>query len=213
MGFWQKARLVAVTVTVTSAAWIVAGAIYLDSLAPVPTGAPARFLGESAAARVSPPAGQDRGVMTSLLQLRGAIAIPVQGVQASQLVDTYTQSRAGGLRVHDAIDILAPVGTPVLAAAPGRVEKLFLSHDGGNTIYVRSPDGMTIYYYAHLDHYAPGLAEGQTVGAGQEIAAVGATGNADPAAPHLHFAVKAATPQTPWHEGEPINPYPLLGGK
>ena len=135
-------------------------------------------------------------------------------VRAGQLADTFAQAREGGLRVHDAIDIPAPIGTPVLAAAPGRVEKLFASKAGGNTIYQRSPDGGTIYYYAHLDAYAPGLAEGQTVRAGQGIATVGSTGNADPLAPHLHFAVLRTRAGAKWHQAAtPLNPYPLLGGQ
>ncbi|HEV2747850.1 MAG TPA: peptidoglycan DD-metalloendopeptidase family protein, partial [Allosphingosinicella sp.] len=86
------------------------------------------------------------------------LAIPVAGLKADQLVDTYTQARAGGARVHDAIDIMAPAGTPVLAAAPGTVEKLFFSKGGGGvTVYVRSPDKRWIYYYAHLPRYVPGL--------------------------------------------------------
>lgn len=139
------------------------------------------------------------------------LLIPVSGVRAEQLTDTFTQARAGGARHHDAIDILAPRGTPVLTAAAGRVEKLFLSKDGGNTIYVRSPDGRRIYYYAHLDSYAPGLREGMMLRQGAAIGTVGSTGNADPAAPHLHFAIWVMSPgQTWWQEGLALNPYPLL---
>jgi murein DD-endopeptidase MepM/ murein hydrolase activator NlpD len=132
-------------------------------------------------------------------------------VNASQLDDTFTQSRANGGRTHDAIDIMAPRSTPVIAAAPGKVEKLFLSKDGGNTIYVRSPDGRLIYYYAHLDAYAPGLAEGQDVAAGAPLGTVGSTGNATPNGPHLHFAIMEADPSAPWWQKAPaINPYPWL---
>ena len=142
------------------------------------------------------------------------LIIPVAGVRTAQLADTFTQAREGGLRVHDAIDIMAPRGTPVVAAAPGRIEKLFVSKAGGNTIYQRSPEGELIFYYAHLDSYAPGLAEGQPVRAGQRIGTVGSTGNADPAGPHLHFAVLRTRPTAKWHEpATPLNPYPLLGGR
>lgn len=142
------------------------------------------------------------------------LAIPVAGVKASDLVDTFTQARAGGARVHDAIDIMAPEGTPVVAAAPGRVEKLFNSQGGGGiTAYVRSPDGKWIYYYAHLQRYAPGLAEGQKVARGDPIGFVGFTGNANPSGPHLHFAIHRMAPGEAWHEGSPVNPYPLLAGK
>lgn len=142
----------------------------------------------------------------------GLLPIPVAGVPATHLVDGWDQPRGGGTRVHHAIDIMAPRGTPVRAVAPGRVEKLFNSGAGGNTIYVRSPDGRLVYYYAHLDAYRPGLAEGQAVRAGEEIAQVGATGNASPDAPHLHFEVKRMAPGERWYEGEGVNPYPLLVG-
>ncbi|WP_298394260.1 M23 family metallopeptidase [Sphingobium sp.] len=140
----------------------------------------------------------------------GPLLIPVEGVPASALTDTFTQARAGGARPHDAIDIMAARGRVVLAAADGRVEKLFWSAEGGRTLYQRSADGRLIYYYAHLDGYAPGLREGQAVRRGQRIATVGSTGNANPAAPHLHFAVNVMAAGDPWHGGRPINPYPLL---
>jgi len=140
-----------------------------------------------------------------------ALVIPVQGVQRGQLIDTFTQARENGARVHDAVDIPAPLGTPVLAAASGTVEKLFTSAAGGITVYVRCDDRRFIHYYAHLDRYAPGLAEGQRVSQGQEIGAVGFTGNANPAAPHLHFAIQATSPEAKWYEpSSAINPYPLL---
>ena len=142
------------------------------------------------------------------------LAIPVAGVKPDQLVDTYSQARAGGARVHDAIDIMAAAGTPVVAAAPGTVEKLFFSEGGGGiTAYVRSPDRRWIYYYAHLQDYAPGLREGQAVARGTPIGHVGSTGNANPAGPHLHFAVHRMSAGEPWHEGSPVNPYPLLAGR
>ncbi|HKY81732.1 MAG TPA: M23 family metallopeptidase [Sphingobium sp.] len=140
----------------------------------------------------------------------GSLLIPVEGVPPSALTDTFTQARAGGARPHDAIDIMAARGRAVLAVADGRIEKLFSSVEGGLTIYQRSGDGRRIYYYAHLDAYAPGLAQGQGVRRGQKIGMVGSTGNADPAAPHLHFAVHEMAPGEPWHAGRAINPYPLL---
>jgi murein DD-endopeptidase MepM/ murein hydrolase activator NlpD len=142
------------------------------------------------------------------------IAIPVAGVKPEQLVDTYTQARAGGARSHDAIDIMAPLDTPVVAAAPGRLEKLFFSEGGGGiTAYVRSDDGRWTYYYAHLNAYAPGLREGQRIDRGTPIGTVGTTGNANPAGPHLHFAIKRMNLGEKWWQGTPINPYPLLAGK
>lgn len=142
-----------------------------------------------------------------------ALVIPVSGIRPEQLADTWGQSRANGARAHHAIDIMAPHGTLVVAAAPGRVEKLFESNDGGHTVYVRSTDGATIYYYAHLDAYYPGLAEGQAVRAGDVIGTVGSSGNADPSAPHLHFEIKRMGPGEGWWQGKEVNPYPLLAGK
>jgi murein DD-endopeptidase MepM/ murein hydrolase activator NlpD len=142
------------------------------------------------------------------------LAIPVAGIKPEALADTYTQSRSGGARVHNAIDIMAPHGTPVVASAPGVVEKLYFSKGGGGiSAYVRSPDGQWIFYYAHLERYAPGLKEGQAVKQGDLIGTVGSTGNANPAGPHLHFAVNKMVAGEDWHEGSPINPYPLLAGK
>lgn len=142
------------------------------------------------------------------------LAIPVAGVGLAQLSDTYTQSRAGGARVHNAIDIMAPVGRPVVAAAPGTVEKLFYSRGGGGiTAYVRSLDGQWMHYYAHLNAYAPGLREGQRVNRGDPIGTVGYSGNADPSGPHLHYAINRMAPGEKWYDGTPVNPYPLLAGK
>ena len=109
---------------------------------------------------------------------------------------------------------MAPRGTLVIAAAPGTVEKLFFSKGGGGiTAYVRSPDGAWQYYYAHLDAYAPGLHEGQVVRQGDPIGRVGSTGDASPAAPHLHFAINRMDSGQRWWQGTSINPYPLLAGK
>jgi len=142
------------------------------------------------------------------------LSIPVAGVKASQLSDTFSQARAGGARLHDALDIVAAEGTPVVASADGIVEKLFFSRGGGGiSIYIRSPDRRWIYYYAHLQGYAPGLVEGQQVRRGQVIGRVGHTGNANPAGPHLHFAIHRMQPGEKWYQGSPINPYPLLAGK
>jgi murein DD-endopeptidase MepM/ murein hydrolase activator NlpD len=142
------------------------------------------------------------------------LAIPVTGIRADQLTDTFKQARSGGARVHDAIDIMADHGTPVVAAAPGRVEKLFFSKGGGGiTAYVRSADERWIYYYAHLQDYAPGLKEGQELKRGDPIGRVGVTGNSNPDGPHLHFAIHRMNPEDDWHEGTAVNPYPLLAGR
>ncbi|PAX09309.1 M23 family metallopeptidase [Sphingomonas lenta] len=140
----------------------------------------------------------------------GRMGVPVQGVARGTLLDTWGQSRAGGARTHEAIDIMAPGGTPVLAAAPGTVEKLFNSRAGGITLYVRSPDRRTSYYYAHLRGYAPGMREGLTVRRGQLLGFVGDTGNSGAGNNHLHFGVSRMADGDRWYGGEPVNPYPLL---
>lgn len=142
----------------------------------------------------------------------GSLAIPVEGIRAEQLIDTYTQARGAG-RIHDAIDIMAPAGTRVFAADDGKIAKLFTSKPGGLTVYEFDEGSTRAYYYAHLSAYAPGLAEGQVVKRGDLIGFVGSTGNAVASAPHLHFAVFLLGPEKRWWEGTAINPYPLLGGK
>jgi murein DD-endopeptidase MepM/ murein hydrolase activator NlpD len=139
----------------------------------------------------------------------GNLIIPVAGVRPDQLQDTFTQSRSEG-RVHDAIDILAPRGTPVLAAADGTIVKLFQSVRGGTTIYQSSVDDKFIYYYAHLDRYADGLTEGHLAKQGETIAYVGDTGNAGAGNYHLHFSIAIVSDPKRYWEGTNINPYPLL---
>lgn len=141
----------------------------------------------------------------------GALLIPVAGIDASQLFDTFTQSRAAG-RPHEAIDIMAPRGTPVRAVADGKIAKLFLSKPGGLTVYQFDTTEKLAYYYAHLDRYAPGLTQGQQLKQGDLVGFVGSSGNADPAHPHLHFAIFELGPEKHWWEGRAINPYPILAG-
>lgn len=141
------------------------------------------------------------------------LLLPVAGIKPAQLSDTFNDARAGGARIHDALDIMAPRGTPVLAAVDGKVEKLFTSDAGGLTVYQFDPTGTYCYYYAHLDAYAPGLREGQVLKRGDVIGTVGSTGNANPDGPHLHFAIFLLGPEKKWHEGTPVNPYPLLTGR
>lgn len=199
---------VVVTATLTSAAWVVAG----SGIAWIrPTGSPtAPSRASPVPSPVAPPAHPEVAAAPAAAA-SDALVIPVEGVAAGQLTDTFADARGGGGRLHQALDIMAPAGSPVVAAAPGTVEKLFLSDAGGNTIYIRSPDRLTMYYYAHLQGYQPGLAEGQQVSAGQPLGTVGSTGNADPAAPHLHFAIMRTTTDAAWWDpATAINPYPLL---
>ena len=137
------------------------------------------------------------------------LIIPVADVRPDQLQDTFDDARSEG-RVHDAIDIMAPAGTPVLAAANGKILKLFQSDRGGTTIYQSSADEKTVYYYAHLQSYANGLSEGTVVRQGDVIAYVGDTGNAGAGNYHLHFSVAAVSDPKRYWEGTNINPYPML---
>lgn len=197
---------VVVTATLTSAAWILIGSEFVEVKEEEPVEIPLPTDAETSAPdqhtiEVSEPAQRETATLM----------IPVLDVSADELTDSYSDERSGGERLHEAIDIMAPEGTSVVAAAPGTVERLFQSRAGGNTIYVRSTDGETIHYYAHLAEYAPGLREGQRIRRGQRLGAVGSSGNADPAAPHLHFAIFRTTPDAEWWEpATAINPYPLL---
>jgi len=138
------------------------------------------------------------------------LLMPVAGIDPRTLNDNFLETRGGGIRLHGAIDILAPRGTPVLAADDGVVRKLFTSVPGGLTVYEFDLQEQYCYYYAHLDGYAPGLHEGQMLRKGDLIGFVGTSGNAPKDTPHLHFAVSRLDPDKKWWTGTPINPYPLL---
>jgi len=139
------------------------------------------------------------------------LLIPVEGVTAGQLRDTFYSVRSEG-RIHQALDIMAPQGTAVLASADGKV-KLFTSERGGTMIYVTDSSSLFVYYYAHLQRYADGMYEGKQVRRGEVIGYVGDTGNAGAGNFHLHFGIAKVTAPGKWSGGEPINPYPLLTTK
>jgi murein DD-endopeptidase MepM/ murein hydrolase activator NlpD len=169
---------------------------------------------------IDPNAGADAGAHTPGLAADLAaldlpaldLLIPVAGTAADTLIDTFTDARSGG-RLHDAIDIMAATGTPVLAVADGTVAKLFDSKQGGLTLYQFDATGALAYYYAHLDGYADGIAEGAAVRKGDLLGYVGHTGNAHPDAPHLHFAIFVLGPERNWWQGTAINPYPYLANR
>lgn len=147
--------------------------------------------------------------LPTVLPESSQLLIPVAGVRPEQLRDTFQASRSEG-RSHDAIDIPAPRGTPVLAVADGRIVKLFESVPGGTTIYQLGTDNRTIYYYAHLDRYVDGLKDGHFARRGEVIAYVGDTGNAGAGNYHLHFSVSIVNDPRRYWDGTNINPYPLL---
>jgi murein DD-endopeptidase MepM/ murein hydrolase activator NlpD len=137
--------------------------------------------------------------------------MPVAGVDPAELRDNFSETR-GGNRSHEAIDILAPRNTPVVAVADGMVAKLWKSVPGGVTLYQFDLSGSYCYYYAHLERYARGIKEGASVRRGEVIGYVGTSGNAPRDTPHLHFAIYRLGADRRWWEGEPLNPFPLLGG-
>ncbi|HKV09821.1 MAG TPA: M23 family metallopeptidase [Thermoanaerobaculia bacterium] len=172
--------------------------------APPPAPAPGEEPPPQTAARPwlgTPPELANRGLL-----------VPVQGIGRNQLQNTFDDARSEG-RVHEAIDILAPRNTPVLAVEDGRIAKLFSSDRGGLTLYQFDPTETYSYYYAHLERYAPGLKEGDRVTRGQVIGYVGTTGNAGPDNPHLHFAISRLNEQKEWWKGTPLNPYHVLRGE
>jgi len=143
-----------------------------------------------------------------------ALIVPVAGVDPARLRSNWGEARGGGARGHQGLDVMAPAGTPVIAAADGTVEKLYFSKGGGGVaLYQRSADGHWMFYYAHLRGYAPGIAEGKSVRTGETIAYVGDTGNAGTGNFHLHFGVARMAPGEGWWRGTPVDPYPLLAGR
>ena len=140
---------------------------------------------------------------------RRNLTLPVDGITREDLRDNFNELR-GGSRRHEAIDVLAPRNTPVLAVEDGTIARLFYSEAGGITIYQFDPSTSYVYYYAHLERYAGGLKEGESVKRGQVIAYVGTTGNAPRDTPHLHFAIFRLTDEKKWWQGTPIDPYSVL---
>ena len=148
---------------------------------------------------------------TDLAMLSAELIVPLPGVNAADLPDTFNERRgAGGTRKHEALDIMAPRGTTVLSAAPGRVLKLHTSAAGGLMVYAADSTERFILMYAHLDGYAPGLRDGLPLRRGQVIGYVGTTGNAPPNAPHLHFAIAHPRAVDLWWTGTAVDPRPLL---
>jgi len=142
---------------------------------------------------------------------REPLVMPVEGARAADLRDSFEEARGSAQR-HEAIDIPAPRGTPVVAAVDGSIEKLFTSDPGGLTVYEFDRDRGYCYYYAHLDRYAEDVREKKLVRRGDRLGYVGSTGDASAKAPHLHFAIFRLGPAKQWWVGTPVNPYPFLLG-
>lgn len=175
---------------------------------------PAASPGTVRGGAASPPGLSAPAVTASdLIALRvHAPRIPVLGVKADDLVDSFDDIR-GGTRRHEAIDIMAPRGTPVVSVDAGRVLKLHNSVAGGLSLYVADPTQRFIMLYAHLDSYRQGLTPGMDLRKGDVVGYVGSTGNASPAAPHLHFAIARSDNPKEWWKGTPLNPFLIWRGK
>jgi murein DD-endopeptidase MepM/ murein hydrolase activator NlpD len=139
------------------------------------------------------------------------LRMPIDGVDVESLKGGFAERR--GDRPHEAIDILAPRNTPVLAVEDGTIAKLFDSKAGGLTIYQYDPSGRLAYYYAHLERYADGIHEGQGVRQGDVIGYVGTSGNAPANTPHLHFAVFELDDTHRWWKGKAVDPYFVFKGR
>ena len=186
----------------TSVAW----ELWRTGAGPHATGHARRARGTSRS--IPRPNGLDHAAVADL-RSRG-LAFPVEGITPARLTDSFTDPRAAGTRLHRAVDILAPHRTPVRAVDDGTVAKLDRSASGGISVYQFDPDERYCYYYAHLDGYAPGLAEGDRVRRGQVLGYVGTTGNAPRSTPHLHFAIFRLSDAKQWWTGTPVNPYPIF---
>ena len=189
---------------------------------PAPDAAPAVASGPAAAdaapaseANPAPPAASAAPTRYSVATGAEAtlashdLMLPVAGVSPDQLHDSFDAPREGN-RFHHAIDIMAPRGTPVLAADDGRVLRVSSNNLGGLTVYTVDRSGQFVYYYAHLEGYARGLKSGHIVFKGDTLGFVGTTGDAPDNAPHLHFQILRMPPNGKYWEGDPIDPFPLL---
>lgn len=180
-----------------------------------PPGKPSSVgVAQPALVSAKPPPDHARALPMASLPWTGMLlTVPIAGVARGDLSDSWGDPRDNGLRLHHGTDVMAPVGTPIIAAAPGTIEKMWESAKGGKTLYIRSPARDWTYYYAHLAGYAPGLREGQVVTPGQLIGYVGDTGNAGTGNYHLHFGLTRTTPDQHWYEGQDVDPYPYLAGR
>ena len=193
------------TLRILTCGWLIGGLAIVALAFGMPASSPA----EPAASTPRAVVGVETAPAQPAGRGRSALLLPVAGIQLNQLKDNFTQPRGRG-RTHGALDILAPRGTPVVAAVDGTVVKLFNSKAGGITVYQFDLAEERVYYYAHLERYANGLHEGQFLKQGDVLGYVGTSGNAPAGTPHLHFAIEVLTAEKRWWKGTPVNPYPLL---
>jgi murein DD-endopeptidase MepM/ murein hydrolase activator NlpD len=139
------------------------------------------------------------------------LTVPVAGADMSKVDDSFSEPRDGD-RVHRALDILAPRGTPILSADDGKILRMSTSSLGGITMYTVDPANRIVYYYAHMDHYNDAMTPGRAIVRGDTLGFVGTTGNAPKDTPHLHFQIMRWAPDGKYWNGEPIDPFDYLGG-
>ena len=191
------------------APWRVIAAPSAPANAPASTAAPTPAAAAPAAGlpALSMAAAPSDATVVAHLQ---SLYFPVPGEDSTRLDDSFDAPRDGGVRKHNAIDIMAPRGTPILSVQDGRVLKLSKNPKGGITVYATDLEERYVYYYAHLDRYHPSLYSGRPVLRGDTLGYVGTTGNSPPNLPHLHFQVMHMPADRKYWNGEPINPYPML---
>ncbi|HVX42046.1 MAG TPA: M23 family metallopeptidase [Gemmatimonadaceae bacterium] len=169
--------------------------------------------GEPSARPVPPDRNGSMAAMSDLEYLDDRhLLVPVAGADMSKVADTFEDGRDGGERTHHAIDILAPRGTPILAADDGTILRMSSNKLGGITMYTIDPNHRLVYYYAHMDHYNDAMSPGRAIQKGDTLGYVGTTGNAPKDTPHLHFQVMRWPADGKYWNGEPIDPYEALGG-
>lgn len=167
----------------------------------------ARPIGDARAVARETVAPQDAPQAMTVDPKTGDILFPVPGVSPKAMTDSFHDAR--GQRLHHAVDILAPRNSEVVAVADGTIARMMTSIAGGIAVYQWNQDRTLVYYYAHLEGYAKGLAEGQAVTRGQVLGYVGTTGNAPANTPHLHFAISRVDQKGRWWGGAPVNPFPI----
>jgi peptidoglycan LD-endopeptidase LytH len=197
--------LIIVSVTVGSACG--------RGLTPLPPGTAPTPIGPAVTATSTRPASPgplEGGVTEADLDALWArqLMVPVAGMPPTALRNDYDARR--GNRTHRALDMLAPKGTPVLAADDGRIGRVGTTPTGGNIVYATDPDERFVYYYAHLERHARGVSAGARVRKGDVLGYVGTTGNAPSTVPHLHFQVMKRGAGRVWWDGTPINPWPFF---
>jgi murein DD-endopeptidase MepM/ murein hydrolase activator NlpD len=209
LSYVQCALLVATVVAATASASRVVGAPTSHTRAVRASEPVVQGVASGEVARVEP-SGSETVTNSDLALLTHEIAMPLRGINPDSLRSSFNAPRAGGLRKHEALDIMAPRFTPIFSAVKGRVLKLFTSVAGGLMIYAADSTERFIVLYAHLDHYASGLRDGEPLERGQLIGYVGSTGNASANAPHLHFGILRSADVKRWSKGTAIDPLPVL---